>query len=105
MYEINLAFFTKAKPSIQLVVNGESVLSAINSPSYVIQHSSGYVMDGNGKMEPGTVTGISLVVIDCGLNTDHLLFIRIFLPSLPNLPSQFTITESRKTLQLMASLA
>ncbi|KAJ3306562.1 hypothetical protein HDV03_004691 [Kappamyces sp. JEL0829] len=61
LYEISLAFFTKAKPSIQIVVNGESVMSAINSPSYVIQHSSGFVMDGNGKVEPGTVTGISLV--------------------------------------------
>jgi hypothetical protein len=38
------------------------VLSAINSPSYVIQHSSGYKIDGNGKMEHGTVTGISLLV-------------------------------------------
>lgn len=43
-------------------MNGESVLSAINSPSYVVQHSSGFVMDGNGKVEPGTITGISLVV-------------------------------------------
>ncbi|KAJ3271491.1 hypothetical protein HDV01_006621 [Terramyces sp. JEL0728] len=61
LYEINFSFFTKAKPSIQIVVNGESVLSAINSPSYVVQHSSGFVMDGNGKVEQGTVTGISLV--------------------------------------------
>ena len=62
LYEINMAFFTKAKPSIQIVVNGESVMSAINSPSYVIQHASGFVMDGYGKVEPGTVSGISLVV-------------------------------------------
>jgi hypothetical protein len=62
LYEITMAFFTKAKPSIQLVVNGESVLSAINSPSYVLQHSSGFTMDGNGKLEHGTVTGISLLV-------------------------------------------
>ncbi|KAI9092424.1 hypothetical protein DFS34DRAFT_596678 [Phlyctochytrium arcticum] len=61
LYEITFAFFTKAKPSIQLVVNGESVLSAINSPSYVVHHSSGYVMDGEGRVEQGTVTGISLL--------------------------------------------
>ncbi|KAI8897345.1 hypothetical protein BC833DRAFT_594276 [Globomyces pollinis-pini] len=61
LYEINLAFFTKAKPSIQLVVNGESVLSAINSPSYIVHHSSGFVTDGTGRVESGTVTGISLV--------------------------------------------
>lgn len=62
LYEINFAFFTKSKPSIQLVINGESVLSSINSPSYVVHHSSGYVVDGNGRMEPGTVTGLSLTV-------------------------------------------
>ena len=62
LYEINFAFFTKSKPSIQIVVNGESVLSAINSPSYVVQHSSGFVTDGHGKVEQGTITGISLVV-------------------------------------------
>ncbi|KAJ3278596.1 hypothetical protein HK104_002181 [Borealophlyctis nickersoniae] len=61
LYEITFAFFTKAKPSIQLVVNGESVLSAINSPSYVVHHSSGFVVDGDGRCEPGTVTGISLL--------------------------------------------
>jgi hypothetical protein len=62
LYEITFAFFTKSKPSIQLVINGESVLSAIHSPSYVVQHSSGFIMDGNGQMSPGTVTGISLIV-------------------------------------------
>ena len=62
LYEITFAFFTKCKPSIQLIVNGESVLSAINSPSYTVHHSSGLIMDGNGKMEEGTVTGISLLV-------------------------------------------
>eukprot|EP00842_Homolaphlyctis_polyrhiza_P003699 jgi/Hompol1/432/HPOL_000149-RA len=61
LYEITLAIFTKSKPSIQLVVNGESVLSAINSPSYIVHHSSGFVVDGDGKVEPGTVTGISMI--------------------------------------------
>lgn len=62
LYEITFAFFTKTKPSVQIVVNGESVLSSINSPSYVVHHSSGYVMDGHGRMEEGTVTGLSLIV-------------------------------------------
>ncbi|KAJ3023448.1 hypothetical protein HKX48_003142, partial [Thoreauomyces humboldtii] len=61
LYEISFAFFTKSKPSIQLVVNGESVLSAINSPSYVVHHSSGFVTDGQGRVEEGTCTGISLL--------------------------------------------
>ncbi|KAI9009479.1 hypothetical protein BC832DRAFT_368240 [Gaertneriomyces semiglobifer] len=71
LYEITLAIFTKCKPSLQLVVNGESVLSAINSPSYVVHHSSGYVKDGDGRVEKGTVTGISLLV--CCLRYVRLL--------------------------------
>ena len=61
LYEVTLAFFTKTKPSVQLVVNGESIMSAINSPSYIVHHSSGYVIDGNGKMQEGVVSGLSLV--------------------------------------------
>ena len=62
LYEISFSFFTKAKPSIQLVVNGESVLSAINAPSFVVQHGSGLVTDGEGRVQHGTVTGMSLIV-------------------------------------------
>jgi hypothetical protein len=62
LYEITFAFFTKAKPSIQLVVNGESVLSAINSPTYVVHHSSGLIQNADGIIEPGTLTGLSLLV-------------------------------------------
>lgn len=36
-------------------------MSAINSPSYVVHHSSGYILQGNGKMEEGTVSGLSLI--------------------------------------------
>lgn len=61
LYEITFAFFTKSKPSIQLVVNGESVMSAINSSSYVVHHGSGFVYN-EGKLEAGTVTGLSLLV-------------------------------------------
>ncbi|KAI9205792.1 uncharacterized protein BJ171DRAFT_499613 [Polychytrium aggregatum] len=61
LYEIAFAFFTKAKPSIQLVVNGESVLSAINSASYVVHHSSGFITTGDGKVQEGTVAGLSLL--------------------------------------------
>jgi len=61
LYQISFAFFTKSKPSVQLVINGESVLSAINSPSYVIHHGSGFISDGTGRMREGSVTGLSLV--------------------------------------------
>ena len=62
LYEISFAFFTKAKPSLQLIVNGESVLSAINSSSYVVHHGSGLVVSGEGIMEQGCVSGLSLLV-------------------------------------------
>ncbi|KAJ3109635.1 hypothetical protein HDU97_003109 [Phlyctochytrium planicorne] len=61
LYEITFAFFTKSRPSIQVVVNGESVMSAINSPTYVVHHGSGFVHGGEGKLEQGCVTGISLM--------------------------------------------
>jgi hypothetical protein len=62
LYEIKFAFFTKCRPSIQLLVNGESVMSAINSPSYVVHHSPGFVLTDQGKLETGAITGLSLVV-------------------------------------------
>ncbi|KAJ3200066.1 hypothetical protein HDU82_009212, partial [Entophlyctis luteolus] len=62
LYEISFAFFDITwKPSVQLVVNGESVLSALNAPAYVVRHSSGFVVSGNGELKPGTVTGLSLL--------------------------------------------
>lgn len=61
IYEISFAFFTKVKPTIKLMINGETVMSAINSSSYVVHHSSGYVL-ANGKLKPGSSTGLSLMV-------------------------------------------
>ncbi|KAJ3375240.1 hypothetical protein GGF31_004358 [Allomyces arbusculus] len=61
VYELAFAFFTKCKPSIQVVVNGESVMSAIHSPTYTVHHGSGYVTDGDtGRTRAGAVTGMSL---------------------------------------------
>ncbi|KAI8616902.1 hypothetical protein BC830DRAFT_1116033 [Chytriomyces sp. MP71] len=62
LYEISFAFFDITwKPSVQVVVNGESVMSALNAPSYVVHHSSGFVRSGDGNVRPGTVTGLSLI--------------------------------------------
>jgi len=62
IYEISFSFFTKVKPTIKLIINGETVMSAINSSSYVVHHSSGYIL-ANGKLKPGSSTGLSLIVI------------------------------------------
>ncbi|KAG4105977.1 hypothetical protein H8356DRAFT_923842 [Neocallimastix lanati (nom. inval.)] len=61
IYEISFSFFTKVKPTIKLIINGETVMSAINSSSYVVHHSSGYIL-ANGKLKPGSSTGLSLIL-------------------------------------------
>ncbi|KAJ1549012.1 hypothetical protein HK405_011320, partial [Cladochytrium tenue] len=64
LYEVAFAFFSASgrRPSVQLVVNGESVLSAINSPSFVVHHhASGLVPNGDGRLVTGAVTGLSLL--------------------------------------------
>ncbi|KAJ3069116.1 hypothetical protein HDU98_007816 [Podochytrium sp. JEL0797] len=62
LYELSFAFFNVTwRPSVQVVVNGESVLSALNAPGYVVRHSSGFVKDGDGVVREGTVTGLSLL--------------------------------------------
>ena len=71
IYELSFAFFTKVKPTIKLIINGETVVSAINSSSYVVHHSSGYVL-ANGKIKPGSSIGLSLLVI-------KYLFIYLFI--------------------------
>jgi hypothetical protein len=65
LYELAFSFFTKAKPSIQVIVNGESVMSAIHSPTFTVHHGSGYVADGNGRLREGAVTGLSLLDFLC----------------------------------------
>jgi hypothetical protein len=40
-----MAFYAKKKPSIQIIINGKTVVSAVNSSSYVVHHSSGKLKD------------------------------------------------------------
>ena len=46
LYEVTFGFFTRRKPSVRLLVNGEPVLAAVNSASYVVHHSSGRLTNG-----------------------------------------------------------
>ena len=41
LYEVNFGFFSTKSPTIQVLVNGEPILSAVSNSSYVIHHSSG----------------------------------------------------------------
>jgi len=35
LYEVHMAFFSKKKPIVQLLVNGEVVLNAVSQPNYL----------------------------------------------------------------------
>lgn len=49
-----MGFFAKKKPTVQLIVNGKTVISAVNSNSYVVHHSSGRLKEvGNGQQVVG----------------------------------------------------
>ena len=56
LYEVHFGFFTRRKPTVQLLVNGEPVLSAVNSASYAVHHSSGRLA-AVGPHSAGNVTG------------------------------------------------
>eukprot|EP00762_Andalucia_godoyi_P004485 ANDGO_08200.mRNA.1 hypothetical protein AMSG_02023 len=61
LYEVTFGFYSKRKPTLQLHVNGEPVLSAVNSASYVVHHSSGRLTD-TGKQHPaGNIAGLTLI--------------------------------------------
>ena len=61
LYEIKMGFFADKKPMIQILINGEVIISAINSNSYVIHQSPGGRMKGTGKTSFGNVTGLTMV--------------------------------------------
>lgn len=50
-----MGFYAKKKPTIQIIVNGQTVLSAVNNNSYVMHHSSGKLKDFNNS----EVTGLT----------------------------------------------
>jgi hypothetical protein len=60
LYEVTFGFFTRKKPTVQLLVNGEPVVSAVNSASYAVHHSSGRLA-AIGPHPAGNVTGLTLI--------------------------------------------
>uniref|UniRef100_A0A7S3IAC5 C1q domain-containing protein n=1 Tax=Fabrea salina TaxID=342563 RepID=A0A7S3IAC5_9CILI len=60
LYEINFGFYSRKKPNVQVLVNGEPILSAVNSASYVVHHSSGR-LKGAGQHSGGNITGLTLI--------------------------------------------
>ena len=61
LYELNLGFYADKKPTIQILVNDEVIISAINSNSYVIHQSSGGRLKSVGKNSFGNVTGLTMI--------------------------------------------
>jgi len=62
LYCIYFGFYSRKKPTVQLLVNGDPVLSAVNSASYVIHHTSGKMKDVNINRHPaGNITGLSML--------------------------------------------
>lgn len=45
IYKIEMGFYAKKKPAIQIIINGKTIVSAVNSSSYVVHHSSGKLKD------------------------------------------------------------
>lgn len=61
LYEVNFGFFSSKQPTVQVLVNGEPILSAVNTSSYVIHHSAGKLKQ-TGKTHPdGNLTGLTML--------------------------------------------
>ena len=41
LYQLEMGFYCRKKPTVQVIVNGGTVISAMNSNSYFVYHSSG----------------------------------------------------------------
>ena len=70
LYELTMGFYTDKKPTIQLLINGEPVLSAINNN--VVHHNNNKL---KGKQLGAiNITGINCILYILGLSTiDFLL--------------------------------
>uniref|UniRef100_A0A7S3IP85 C1q domain-containing protein n=1 Tax=Strombidium inclinatum TaxID=197538 RepID=A0A7S3IP85_9SPIT len=61
LYEINFGFYCGKQPTIQVLVNGEPILSAVNNSSYVIHHSSGKLKQTGKQHSAGNLTGLTMI--------------------------------------------
>mmetsp|Transcript_27001 Transcript_27001/g.45303 ORF Transcript_27001/g.45303 Transcript_27001/m.45303 type:complete len:665 (-) Transcript_27001:189-2183(-) len=60
LYEVTFGFYARRKPTVQMLVNGEPVLSAMNSTSYAVHHSSGRLTSIE-RHPAGNITGLTLI--------------------------------------------
>jgi hypothetical protein len=57
VYQLKFAIFSRGKPSLKVIVNGESIMSAIHSPAYIVHHGNNPSTINNSS----SVTGISFM--------------------------------------------
>jgi hypothetical protein len=57
LYEITMGIFAEKKPTVQILINGEPVISAVNSSSYLIHHTANKFKNKAKGANPN-VTGI-----------------------------------------------
>lgn len=61
-----MGFYGRKKPTVQIIVNGVTVISAVNSGSYVVHHSSGKLKGANKENKENNkgekqVSGLTMV--------------------------------------------
>ncbi|KAJ1506083.1 hypothetical protein HMI54_005357 [Coelomomyces lativittatus] len=59
IYFLSFAIFTSLKPSIQVVVNGQSIVSAIHSPTYTVHHENSSTSSSSKSKKGNTASSIS----------------------------------------------
>ncbi|KAL0234451.1 hypothetical protein PCE1_001487 [Barthelona sp. PCE] len=57
LYEFTFGFYSERKPTIKILVNGHPILTAVNSGSYVVHHSSGRTV--TQPHPDGNITGLT----------------------------------------------
>lgn len=60
LYELTFGIFSKKKPTVQVLVNGDPVLSAVNNASHVTHHSTSRLTTISNH-PAGNVTGLSCI--------------------------------------------
>lgn len=63
IYEVTFGFFAKKKPKIDILVNGEVIINAVNNSRYLIYLCSYVVHHSSGKLKDTktSITGLTMI--------------------------------------------
>ena len=82
IYLLSLAFFVKEKPTIQVIVNGENVLSQVNSNAYIVRQENinefsninfGFSKEDENENGYNCVTGVTMNEFLCFSNMSKIV--------------------------------